>query len=238
MKSLVIIPTYNERTNIDALIKEVLEQDGSIDILIIDDNSPDGTGELADTISKTNSKVKVIHREKKLGLGSAYVVGFKHAIQSGYDYIFEMDADFSHNPNRLPVFLDSVKDYDLIIGSRYLNGISVVNWPLRRLALSLMASYYVRIILGMPVKDCTSGFKCFTRKVLESIDLNRVKSDGYSFQIEMNYRAFKKGFKLGEIPIIFIDRHSGQSKMSRKIVWEALFVVWRLKIEYLFKRKG
>ena len=230
MKILVIIPTYNEAENIPSLIPGVLKQDKNIDILIVDDNSPDGTGEIVKEIIKANTRLHILEREGKMGLGSAYIAGFKYAIQNKYDYIFEMDADFSHNPDDLPKLLEAIKENDLVIGSRYINGVNVVNWSARRLALSLMASKYVRVITGMPLKDPTGGFKCFRRNVLESINLDNILSDGYSFQIEMNYKIWRKGFRIKEIPIIFVERRSGKSKMSKKIVREAIFVVWKLKL--------
>jgi dolichol-phosphate mannosyltransferase len=230
VKTVVVIPTYNERENIERLVKEVLSQDNSLHVLIVDDNSPDGTGKLAEKMSASNDRLEVLHRKGKLGLGSAYREGFRHAIENGADYIVEMDADFSHDPAILPRFIEKISDYDVVIGSRYLNGVSVVNWPLRRLMLSYFANVYTRIITGLKITDCTSGFKCFRRKVLESIDLKSIKSDGYSFQIEMNYRCVESGFRLGEIPIIFIDRHAGSSKMSKKIVREAVIMVWKLKL--------
>lgn len=232
-KPFIVIPTYNEAENIQQIVPEILQWPYGFNILIIDDNSPDGTGVIADNMAKTYPGVKVIHRDKKSGLGTAYKEGFKYALNEGADIIFEMDADYSHDPKALPLFLEKIKEYDVVIGSRYFTGISVVNWPLRRLLLSLMASLYVRIILGMPIKDCTAGFKCFRKEALQSIDLNKVKSNGYAFQIEMNYRIYKKGFKLAEVPIVFIDRHAGSSKMSRKIVLEAILIVWRLRWEYL-----
>jgi dolichol-phosphate mannosyltransferase len=238
MKCLVVIPTYNEKENIVELIKKILSVRKITDILVIDDNSPDGTGEIVEKISKTNKRVNCIRRSGKMGLGSAYVTGFKYALKKNYDYVFEMDADFSHNPEMIPLFLDRMRLYDVVIGSRYYKGISVINWSLRRLALSLLASFYVRIILGLPLNDNTAGYKCFSAKVLRSIDLDKVKSDGYSFQIEMNYKAFRNGFRLGELPIVFVDRHSGTSKMDGKIIMEALLIPWRLRIEYLFKGKA
>lgn len=231
-----MIPTYNERDNIEKLANEVLAQDKGIHILIVDDNSPDGTGTLADNMAAGNGNIHVLHRSGKLGLGSAYRQGFGIALEMGADYIVEMDADFSHDPSTLPRFFEKMKEYDLVIGSRYLNGVSVVNWPLRRLMLSYFASVYTRIITGLKISDCTSGFKCFNRTVLESIDLNKIESDGYSFQIEMNYRCMEKGFRLGEIPIIFIDRHAGSSKMSKKIVREAVIMVWKLKLGSIFRK--
>lgn len=230
MKAIVVIPTYNERDNIVRLAGEVLNQHPSLHLLIVDDNSPDGTGILADELSAGNDRIRVIHRPGKLGLGSAYRTGFKLALEMGADFIIEMDADFSHDPAVLPVFLDTVAGCDLVIGSRYLNGVSVVNWPIRRLILSYFASVYTRYVTGLKLMDCTSGFKCFRRSALESIDLDSVRSDGYSFQIEMNYRCMEKGCKIVEVPIIFIDRHAGTSKMSRRIVLEAIVMVWKLKL--------
>ncbi len=241
MKALIIIPTYNEKENVSKIIPAVLEQDKNIDVLIVDDNSPDGTSEIVQDMMSSNKRVHLLKREGKLGLGSAYIAGFKYAIQNSYDYIFEMDADFSHNPELIPEFLREIENYDLIIGSRYVKGVNVVNWPFRRLLLSYIASKYVRVITGIPIKDPTSGYKCFRREVLQSIDLDRVLSDGYSFQIEINYKVWKKGFRIKEIPIIFIDRRSGQSKMSKKIVIEAVFMVWKLrffnKLWHFLKRK-
>ncbi len=228
MKTLVIIPTYNEAENISQIIEEVLSQHDSIEILVVDDNSPDNTAHIVQGMQKDNAKIHILKRKGKLGLGSAYVEGFRYALIQKFDYIFEMDADFSHDPKMIPEMLKEIQNNDLIIGSRYISGMNIVNWPLRRLILSFMASMYVRIITGMPVKDPTGGFKCFRRKVLESINLDKILSDGYSFQIEMNYRTWIKKFRIKEIPIIFTDRRSGQSKMSKKIVREAFFVVWRL----------
>lgn len=236
MKSLVIIPTYNEADNVSAIIDEVLKQDKSLEVLIVDDNSPDGTSEIVEKKQKKNNKIHLLKRAGKMGLGSAYVAGFKYALEHSFDYIFEMDADFSHDPAVIPDMLEEIKDNDLVIGSRYLGGINVVNWPLRRLMLSFFAAHYVRFITGMPINDPTGGFKCFRRNVLETIDLDKILSDGYSFQIEMNFRTWRKKFKIKEIPIVFTDRRSGQSKMSKKIVREAVFVVWKLQFLHL-KRK-
>ncbi|MBT0662794.1 polyprenol monophosphomannose synthase [Geobacter pelophilus] len=229
MKAIVVIPTYNERDNLTKLVETVLSQSEEVSVLIVDDNSPDGTGALADEIAAVTDRVTVLHRSGKLGLGSAYRQGFKLALNMGADCIVEMDADFSHDPATLPRFFEMLTTYDVVIGSRYLNGISVVNWPLRRLMLSYFASVYTRTITGLHISDCTSGFKCFKRSVLEEIELDDIKSDGYSFQIEMNYRCMERGFRIGEIPIIFIDRHAGTSKMSKKIVREAVVMVWKLK---------
>lgn len=230
MKTLVIIPTYNESENIERIVPEILDKDQSIDVLIVDDSSPDGTGELADKMAEKNSKIFVIHREKKSGLGTAYKAGFRYAIENGYDYIFEMDADFSHDPKCIPSFLEAIKEADLVLGSRYISGVNVINWPMSRLLLSYYANVYTRWVTGLPVKDATGGFKCFRRKVLESVDLDKVKSEGYSFQIEVSLRAWKKGFKIKEIPIVFEDRREGRSKMSKKIVREAVWMVWKLRL--------
>ncbi|HZY10179.1 MAG TPA: polyprenol monophosphomannose synthase [Bacteroidota bacterium] len=228
-RTLVVTPTYDEADNIEKFIKQVLAQDPNIDILIVDDNSPDGTGKIVEQLSKANSHVHLISRPRKMGLGTAYVEGFRFGIAHKFDYVFEMDADFSHNPEEIPHFLEKVKTCDLVVGSRYTNGVRVVNWPIRRLLLSYAANVYTRMITGMPIKDATGGFKCFRRQVLEAIDLDKVHSNGYSFQIEMNFKAWSKRFKLCEHPITFVDRKSGISKMSRKIVYEAVFMVWKLR---------
>jgi len=233
-KSLVIIPTYNEMENIPNLIPKILQKDEGIEVLIVDDNSPDGTAAFVEEESKLNSRVHLIKRNAKLGLGTAYIEGFKFALKNGYDFIFEMDADFSHNPKELINFLREIESADLILGSRYKSGVNVVNWPMKRLLLSYFANVYTRIITGLPVKDATGGFKCFRREVLEAIDLDNVKSNGYAFQIEMTYKAWKKGFRIKEISIIFIDRVKGTSKMSKKIVREAVTMVWKLRIRSLF----
>lgn len=233
-KTLVIIPTYNEMDNLPKLVPIVLSQDDSIDILIVDDNSQDGTAGFVIDLQKTNSRIHLIQREKKLGLGTAYIAGFKYALANNYSYIFEMDADFSHEPSEIPNFLKAIEDFDLVLGSRYINGVRVLNWPMSRLLLSFFASVYTRIITGMPIKDATGGYKCFRRKVLESIDLDKVQSNGYSFQIEMTFKAYKKGFKIKEIPIVFMDRVKGTSKMSKKIVHEAVIMVWKLRLRSIF----
>lgn len=229
-RALVIVPTYNERFNIARLIPAILAQDPSLEILVVDDASPDGTGAIVDGIATNNPRVHVIHREGKLGLGTAYIAGFRWALERKYDLVFEMDADFSHNPERLPEFLEAIRDSDVVLGSRYQDGhVNVVNWPMSRLFLSYAANIYARFVTGLPIFDTTGGFKCFHRNVLESIDLNSVKSNGYAFQIEMSYRVWKSGFRLVEIPIIFVDRTEGVSKMSKKIVREAIWMVWRLR---------
>ena len=234
-KSLIIIPTYNEMENIQRMIPDLLDRyEKNLDILIVDDNSPDGTGNFVEEISKTNVRVKLLRREKKMGLGTAYTEGFKYALKNDYDYIFEMDADFSHDPKEIKNFLNAMNEYDLVLGSRYVKGVNVVNWPMRRLLLSYFANYYTRFVTGLPIRDATGGFKCFKRKVLESINFDKVKSNGYAFQIEMTFKAWRKGFKIGEIPIVFVDRTMGHSKMSKKIVREAVVMVWKLRIRSIF----
>ncbi|HOZ00264.1 MAG TPA: polyprenol monophosphomannose synthase [Candidatus Syntrophosphaera sp.] len=229
MKALLIIPTYNEIENIGRIIPAALSQSPDLQILVMDDNSPDGTGAAVKKMMESEPRIQLIERPGKMGLGSAYVTGFKYALENGFDYVLEMDADFSHNPADLPRLLESAHNKDLVIGSRYCQGVNIVNWPIKRLLISYFASKYVRMITGMPVKDPTGGFKCFNRKVLEAIDLDRILSDGYAFQIEMNFRAWVKGFRVHEIPIVFTERLNGVSKMSRHIVWEAAWMVWRLQ---------
>ncbi len=234
MKALVIIPTYNEILNAPRMIREVLKQDPCLNVLIVDDNSPDGTGKAVREIQANEPRLHLLERTGKLGLGSAYVAGFKYGISNQYDFIFEMDADFSHDPIMIPKILNTIQDYDLVIGSRYIKGVNVVNWPIIRLFLSYGASKYVRFITRMPIKDPTGGFKCFRREVLENINLDDIMSDGYSFQIEMNYRTWLKKYRIKEIPIIFYERSEGQSKMSKQIIWEAIFMVWWLRIKAIF----
>lgn len=236
-RALIIIPTYNEADNIVNIITELLKisYDGvSIEILVIDDNSTDNTHLLVRQINDT--RVHMIERPHKMGLGTAYKRGFEFAIESNFEYVFEMDADFSHDPEAIPSFLDKIKDHDLVVGSRYIEGIAVVNWPLSRLMISIGASYYTRMITFLPIKDVTAGFMCYKVSSLKQIKLDEVKSNGYSFQIEMKFRMWKKGFKLAEIPIVFIDRRAGVSKMSRKIVYEAMFMVWKLKLMSIFNK--
>lgn len=235
MEVLIVVPTYNERENIERLLGELLSLDVDLEVLVVDDNSPDGTGGFVDEYCRREPKVHVIHRPRKMGLGSAYIKGFKWALaETDAKYIFEMDADFSHEPSAIPEFLERVEEADLVIGSRYLDGITVMNWPLRRLALSVGANIYTRIVTGMPVKDATGGFKCFRRAVLEALPLDSITSDGYSFQIEMNYHAWKRNFRIVEIPIVFVDRQEGTSKMSRRIIYEAAFLVWKLRFASIF----
>ncbi len=235
MKRLVIIPTYNEKANISKLVSKIqsLEIEG-MDILFIDDNSPDGTGDILKKFQKEHPNLKLIEREGKLGLGTAYIMGFKYGLKNGYDYIAQMDADFSHNPKDLVPMFEEAEKHDWVVGSRYVSGINVVNWPLRRLILSKGANVYTQIVTGLPIKDGTAGFKCWNRRVLEAVDLDAVKSRGYSFQIEMNFRAWKAGFKCHEHSIVFIDRTVGQSKMSKNIIYEAVWMVWRLVFWNIF----
>ncbi len=235
-KVLVVMPTYNERDNLPLIVPRVLEQGPGIEVLIVDDNSPDGTGSIADELAAKNPRVHVIHRPGKMGLGTAYITGFKWALERDYEYVFEMDSDFSHNPEHLPRFLEAAREYDLVLGSRYLNGVTVINWPMSRLLLSYFANKYARFVTGLPFTDTTGGFKCYHRKVLEGIDLDAIRSEGYSFQIETTFRAWRKGFKLGEISIIFTDRAEGTSKMSGKIVREAIWMVWKLRLMRLLRR--
>lgn len=236
-RALVIIPTYNEATNIVQIVPRVLEQDPRLEVLIVDDNSPDGTGALADQLAEENPRVHVLHREGKKGLGKAYLAGFRWALASDYTYVFEMDADHSHDPKHLPGFLVAIQAADLVLGSRYLNRrATVVNWPMSRLLLSYGANIYARWVTGLKLYDATGGFKCFRRGVLEAIDLEAVRSNGYSFQIEMSFRAWRKGFRIKEIPIVFVDRADGTSKMSGAIVREAIWMVWRLRLQALLGR--
>jgi dolichol-phosphate mannosyltransferase len=230
-RAVVVVPTYNERQNLQRLVDQVLAQDARLDVLVVDDNSPDGTGQLADEIAAINPRVHALHRAKKLGLGTAYLAGFRWALQHRqYGFVFEMDADFSHDPAHLPQFLSAIADADVVLGSRYRFGkVTVVNWPIARLLLSYFANIYARAVTGLPLYDATGGFKCFRREVLEAIDLQAVKSNGYAFQIEMSFRAWHRHFRIVEIPIVFVDRTEGESKMSRKIMWEAVWMVWRLR---------
>jgi len=229
-RALVIIPTYNERENVARIIDAVLSQDPRLSVLIVDDGSPDGTGAIVDEIAGRSDRVHALHRPRKMGLGTAYLAGFKWALERDYGFIFEMDADFSHDPGHLPEFLRAVESADVVIGSRYRDGkVTVVNWPMARLMLSYAANIYARTVTGLQLFDATGGFKCFRRTVLESIDLDDVRSNGYAFQIEVSFRAWKKGFRLAEIPIVFTDRTEGESKMSKRIVREAIWMVWRFR---------
>ena len=229
----IVVPTYNERQNIERLISAILEAGPEISVLIVDDNSPDGTAALVEAIASKNPRVRLLKRPGKMGLGSAYIAGFRDALEHGAEIVVQMDAAFSHDPRHIPDFLEAIKTSDLVVGSRYMNGVNVVNWPIQRLLLSYFANVYTRVITGLPVHDATSGFKCFRRKVLETIDLDGIISDGYCFQIEMTFRSWRKGFKVAEIPIVFVERRSGASKMSKHIIWEAMWKVWWFRLKAL-----
>ena len=235
-RALVVIPTYNERVNLPVIVPQVLEQDARLEVLVVDDNSPDGTGRLADELAEGNPRVHVLHRPNKEGLGRAYLAGFRWALACDFDLVLEMDADRSHDPKYLPALLAATQEAEVVIGSRYKNGVNVINWPMSRLLLSYFANKYAHWVTGLPLSDATGGFKCFRSVVLQSIDLDAVRSNGYAFQIEMSFRAWKKGFRLTEVPIVFTDRIEGQSKMSKKIVREAVWMVWWLRIESVFGR--
>jgi dolichol-phosphate mannosyltransferase len=228
-RACVVLPTYNERENVPQIVPAILAASAALDVLVVDDNSPDGTGALADEIARRDSRVRVLHRPRKEGLGRAYLAGFAEALRAGYGRIVEMDADFSHDPGRLPVLLGT--DADLVLGSRYVAGGGTVNWGPGRRLLSRGGSFYARTILGLPIRDLTGGFKCFRRKVLEGLDLASVRSSGYAFQIELTYRAIRRGFRVVEVPITFVDRRVGKSKMSRRIVAEALWMVWKIRFD-------
>lgn len=230
LSALVIIPTYNERENIEDIVGDLLALPYRIEVLIVDDNSPDGTGDIADGMAAGDSRIHVLHREKKMGLGPAYIAGFKWGLEHEYDLFFEMDADYSHRPEYLHDFFREIEDADLVLGSRYITGVNVINWPLKRLLISYFANRYSLWVTGVPVKDATGGFKCFRRRVLEAIPLDKVGSTGYAFQIEMTMRAAAKDFRIVEIPIVFYDRTRGTSKMSFGIAWEAALKVWKLRI--------
>jgi dolichol-phosphate mannosyltransferase len=229
--TLVIIPTYNERENLPRIVPSVLGQDTSIHVLVVDDASPDGTGEVAEELGREwPGRVHVLHREGKQGLGKAYIAGFRWGLARGYDRLCEMDADLSHPPSALPGFIEATEEYDFIVGSRYVNGrVTVVNWPMPRLLVSYFGSWYARLITGLPVSDATGGFNMFRREVLEAVDLDRIQSNGYSFQIELKLRSWRAGFRFLEIPIIFTERDQGESKMSKRIIVEAVWKVWKLR---------
>ena len=236
MNTLVISPTYNEKKNINELIEKIFTLNYSLHLLIVDDNSPDGTADIVKHAMETNDKIHLIERERKLGLGTAYCRGFEYALKNGYDCIVQIDADLSHNPEDILRLIKSSETYDLVIGSRYHDGVNVINWPMSRLLLSYFANLYARLLTRVPIRDLTAGFKCFRREVLEVIDLKNIRSEGYSFQIEMNFLIYNKGFQITEIPIVFTDRNVGQSKMSRQIIYEAILIVWRLNIRKLIGR--
>ena len=236
MEKLIIVPTYNERENIVPLLEQLMALPYGLDVLVVDDNSPDGTAALVEEMMRREPRIHLLSRAGKLGLGSAYREGFRYALEHGAEYIFEMDADFSHDPEAIGDFLSAAREADVVLGSRYLNGVRVVNWPLNRLILSRAANVYTRVITGLPVHDATGGFKCFRRRALEGIRLDRVRSDGYAFQIEVTYKCWKRGFRIKEIPIVFVDRRAGVSKMDRSIILEAAWMVWRLRLQDLFGR--
>lgn len=235
---LVVIPTFNEAENIGIVVARVLGANGQIEILIVDDNSPDGTAAIVSRMGETDPRVHLLSREKKAGLGTAYVVGFKYAIENGYRYVMEMDADLSHDPAEIPRFREALGQADVAVGSRYADGVSVLNWPIKRLLLSYGANIFARVVTGVPVNDMTSGFKMFRIEVLKSIDLNSIRSNGYAFQVEMNVRAHRKGFRIVEVPIIFTERRFGSSKMSKKIVFEAVRIVLILGLGRILRALG
>ena len=233
---VIVIPTYNEIENVQRLVDGIYDYQPDVHILFVDDNSPDGTAELIQKIMETNQRIHILQRPNKEGLGRAYIAGFKVALDMGFQYIFEMDADFSHDPKEIPNFLAAIEDQDLVLGSRYIRGVNVVNWPLSRLLLSYFANMYTRIVTGLPIQDATGGFKCFRSSVLETINLDKIHSNGYGFQIELSFKAWRKGFRIKEIPIIFIDRQFGESKLSKNIMWEAIFLVWKLRLSSLIHK--
>jgi dolichol-phosphate mannosyltransferase len=235
-RALIVLPTYDEVENLPGIVPAILAADPRLDILVVDDASPDGTGELAERMAREEPRLRVMHREAKLGLGSAYLEGFRQGLSEGYDLLLEMDADFSHDPKYLPDILDAAESCDLVVGSRYLRGVNVVNWPMSRLLLSYFANRYARWVTGLPVTDATSGFKCFRHNVLKAIDFSAVDSTGYAFQIEMSFRAWKRGYRVCEVPIVFVDRDTGRSKMSGAIVREAIWRVWALRFKAMFGR--
>ena len=236
MRTLIVIPTYNERENIEEIIGVLLVMPYDFHVLVVDDNSPDGTGEIADLLAQENERVHVVHNPEKGGIGPAYIAGFRWGLAHNYDLLFEMDCDFSHRPEYLHDFMRAIEDADLVLGSRYISGVNVVNWPLSRLLLSYYANVYSRLVTGVPVRDATGGFKCFRREVLEAIDLSSINSSGYTFQIEMTMRAHVRGFRIREVPIIFYDRRKGASKMSIAIAREAVWMVWKLRFLKLLGR--
>jgi dolichol-phosphate mannosyltransferase len=235
-KKAVVIPTFNESDNIGKLIPQVLAQDPEIEVLVVDDRSPDGTGDIVRALGRTDGRVHLLERDRREGLGPAYRDGFAWVLDHGADLVVQMDADFSHAPAMLPKFFEHMADHDLLLGSRYLGGITVVNWPIGRLLISYFGNWYVRTVTGLPFRDATGGFKCWRREALERVGLSRVRSNGYAFQIEMTYRAWRRGLRIKEIPIIFMDRTVGESKMSMRISLEALWIAWWLRLASLFRR--
>jgi dolichol-phosphate mannosyltransferase len=235
--TLVVMPTYNERENLPPLAQRLLALPVPVDLLVVDDNSPDQTGQLADELAARHPSIQALHRKQKGGLGSAYVAGFKWALERSYEYIFELDGDLSHNPDDIPMFLEAAKEADLVLGSRYLNGIRIINWPLSRLLLSSCAGRYVRLFTGMPFTDPTGGYKCFRRRSLQAINLEAIRSTGYSFQVEMTHKLWRQGFRIVEVPIIFTERFHGRSKMSGHIIREAFIMVLRLWFQNKLRRR-
>ena len=236
-ETLVVVPTYNERENLPPLVQRLLGLPLSVDLLVVDDNSPDGTGKIADDLAAQHPTIHVLHRAQKSGLGRAYIAGFKWAVEHGYEFVFELDGDFSHNPDDIPMFVQAARQADLVLGSRYVNGIRIINWPLSRLLLSSFAARYVQTITGMPFTDPTGGYKCFRRGALQAINLDTVQSNGYSFQIEMTHKLWRQGYRVVEVPIIFTDRFHGSSKMSGHIIREAFLMVWKLLLQNGLRRR-
>ncbi len=235
--TLIIVPTFNERENLARMAECLLKLPVPVDLLVVDGNSPDGTGKIAAELAAKHPQIHVLHQQKKNGLGPAYLSGFKWALEKNYEFIFEMDCDFSHNPDDVPLFIEATKNADLVLGSRYKGGIRVVNWPLKRLMLSRSAGKYVQLVTGMPFTDPTGGYKCFRRRALQAINLDKVQSNGYSFQIEMTHKLWRQGFRIVEVPIVFTERAEGHSKMSGHIVWEALWMVWKLWLQNGLRRR-
>lgn len=231
MRALVIVPTFNEKNNIKSIISKILDVDSRVEVLVVDDNSPDGTANLVKSIQEENSRVHLLQRAEKMGLGSAYIDGFRKSLELGFDAVFQMDADFSHDPKYIPSFLDELQNSDVIVGSRYIKGVSVINWSLSRLLLSYFANIYAKIVTGVPVNDLTGGFKCIKKEALQSVDFSKFSSNGYAFQIELNYSFYSNGFKIKELPIIFVDREEGESKMSNSIVLEAIYKIWTYRFK-------
>lgn len=229
-RGIVVVPTFNERENVVQVVEAVFNSGAECDMLIVDDNSPDGTGAMADELRGTYPGLQVLHRPERLGLGSAYIDGFRKVLAQGYERVFSMDADLSHDPKYLPEFLEATEQHHVVVGSRYMTGVSVVNWPIWRLALSLTANAYARTITGLPVRDCTSGFQCFRAEVLRRIHLDAIRTNGYSFLIELKYRAVQAGFDVGEVPIIFVDRRRGTSKITRREIYASIVTVWKLRL--------
>jgi dolichol-phosphate mannosyltransferase len=236
-KGLVIIPSYNEAVNIHKIINRILSVSDQLEVLVIDDNSPDKTALIVEELGKHNPRIHLIQRPRKMGLGTAYVVGFGHVLEKKYDFAFEMDADFSHDPGDLPRFIELMDRFDLVIGSRYVDGVSVVNWPMKRLLLSFFACFFARLVIGIPIRDLTSGFKCYSRKALQSVNWKKFHVDGYGFQIQSVFAVQSARLPIKEIPIVFVERRAGISKMSKRIIWEAFWLVWKLRLVRMFNKR-